>query len=524
MARAMPSEQRLHPASVLFAFARSAKVFLLPGLLLLLSSNRASDAPGEPFARLPANWELWLMLFMIPSGIVAVARYLSFRIRYEGTELVIRTGILFRNERHIPYARIQNLDAEQNVFHRILRVIEVRVETGGGREPEARISVLPAAAFAEMRRRVFEGREAASREHERPEEAAVPSAAAQTLLHLSLPDLLLFGFLENRGLVVITAAYGAAWELGLVDRMMGGFFRGRWYSRYVFPTGPIDAIARGGWPTAATLAVVLAGLAGLLIIVRLISMAWGATRLYDFHLTRAGEDLRTTYGLLTRVATTIPLRRIQTMTIRAGPLHRWLKRCSVQVETAGGTQPGSNQGRRGREWLAPIVHVHEMPHLTRQVLPYLDLAALEWQPPHPRAFRRAVKLPLAAVLLITAAAAAIVGAWAVVLLIPGAAWAIVAAGKYVANLGWASTDDVVAFRSGWLWKSVTVAPVSKIQAVAAIESPFDRRAAMARIRVDTAGGGERSHRVDIPYLARETARTLRGRLAAQAASTAFSTR
>jgi hypothetical protein len=35
------------------------------------------------------------------------------------------------------------------------------------------------------------------------------------------------------------------------------------------------------------------------------------------------------------------------------------------------------------------------------------------------------------------------------------------------------------------------------------ESPFDRRHAMARVRVDTAGAGDLAHRVDIPYPARD---------------------
>jgi hypothetical protein len=44
---------------------------------------------------------------------------------------------------------------------------------------------------------------------------------------------------------------------------------------------------------------------------------------------------------------------------------------------------------------------------------------------------------------------------------------------------------------------------------------------MARVRVDTAGAKLSSHRVDIPYLARETAAGLRDLLAARAAQTAF---
>ena len=35
----MPSEQRLHPASLVFAFGRSLKTFALPGLLAALQSR-----------------------------------------------------------------------------------------------------------------------------------------------------------------------------------------------------------------------------------------------------------------------------------------------------------------------------------------------------------------------------------------------------------------------------------------------------------------------------------------------------
>jgi uncharacterized membrane protein YdbT with pleckstrin-like domain len=198
-----------------------------------------------------------------------------------------------------------------------------------------------------------------------------------------------------------------------------------------------------------------------------------------------------------------------------------MKRASVQVETAGGARTEAGGGRKEREWLAPLISASRLPALVREVIPEADLDSLHWQPPHPRAFRRAVKpalgVALAAVLLL----AAVLRAWALVVLPLAVVWAVIAARKHVAHLAWASTDDVVAFRSGWLWSSVTVARVAKIQAVSLFESPFDRRSAMARVRVDTAGAGQTSHRVDIPFLARGAASALHDRLAMQAANTAF---
>jgi uncharacterized membrane protein YdbT with pleckstrin-like domain len=196
---------------------------------------------------------------------------------------------------------------------------------------------------------------------------------------------------------------------------------------------------------------------------------------------------------------------------------------SVRVETAGGggAKGADGQTTKEREWLAPLITPAGLPELLRQVEPALDLAALPWQPADPRAFRRAVKPRLLRSLLIAGPLAWLFSWWAIPLIFLVVLAAVVEARKFVAHLGWATTDDVIAFRRGWLWRSITIARAAKIQAVTQLETPFDRRAGMAQVRVDTAGAGERSRRVYIPYLPLDTARSLQQRLAAQAANTAF---
>lgn len=505
----MPSEHRLHPLSVLFGLAAQVRIFLLPGLLFVFAGSRGWW--GE--------WQAWAMLLVIPYALVAILRYVSFRYRYEPNEMVIRTGLLFRNERHVPYARIQNLDAVQNVFHRLLGVVEVRVETGGGQEPEAKMSVLPVAAYEEMRRRVFEHR----RGEEGPSDAAaLPSAPPdRTLLHLSLRDLLLCGFIENRGVVLIAAGFGLLWEIGLADSLMDRIFGGMAPGRDVMRDLFRSLLGQVGFPLGR-IAFTLMAFAGLLLFIRLISMAWAFLRLYGFRLARAGEDLRTEYGLLTRVVATIPLRRIQTLTIREGPVHQLFRRASVRVETAGGGGGGEGEGSaKQREWLAPIIRRDDLPGFLHEVLPEVDFAAVSWRGVEPRAFRRVLKGAVVFSVLASLPFVLLLKMWTLVLLAVLLVWGFISSRIYVRNLGWAVTESAVLFRSGWIWRQVSVARFAKIQAVAIHESPFDRRAAMARVRVDTAGAGMTAHRVDIPYLARETARGLYDLLAKQAAHTAF---
>lgn len=497
----MPSDHRLHPTSVFFGVSAKLRELLLPVVLVLFGARSAGW-----------GWEAWLGILVIPYVLVSLLRYVSFRYRFDPDELVMREGLIFRNERHVPYARIQNLDAVETVFHRLAGVVEVRVQTGGGQEPEGVLRVISREAYDEMRRRVLDERRAEEGARGEAEGAAEP---AETLLHLTPRELALFGLIDNRGWVVLAAAIGAVWEFGFVDQFVDLPFEQFLEQREFVRNAARDALGNFGWIFGRVFYAVVAFVV-LLILIHLFSVAWALTRLYDYRLTRRGEDLRAEFGLLTRVAATIPLRRIQTLTVREGPLHRLTSRVSVRADTAGGH--GDEASKTQREWLAPVIKRERLATFVSRILPDLDLASIEWQPVATGAFRRALKESLIVVVALSGASVAMLG-WGS-LAVFGALLPIAAlhARMSVRNLAWAVTDRAVLFRSGWLWRRISVARFARIQVVALHESPFDRRARMARLRVDTAGAGDLSHRVDIPYLPVEVARTLLAKLAAQAAA------
>ena len=502
----MSSERRLHPYSIGFAFLTQIRLFIVPGILVYFGAQRdESDW-----------WEPWMMLFILPNAAFAVFRYFTYHYRYDESELVIQSGLLFRRQRHIPYARIQNIDAVQNVLHRLLNVVDVRIETGGGATAEATMSVLPLSALNEMRERVFAERRppAASL----PEAAVLePAAAARPLLHLNPPELILCGFIENRGAVLIAAAFGLIWELGLFDRIVTSVIGEQVTSR-----GVLRNLARGLISSAtiswARIALTLGAFIGLLLLVRLFSMAWAVVRLYDYTLTLGDDDARSQFGLLTRVAQTIPLRRIQALSVREGPLHRYFARVAVRVNTAGGRLE-EQSANTDREYVAPILRQEALDDFVRAMIG-VTISGTTWNPPHPRAFRREVKGWLVMAAVIGTLAAGYLR-WDVLPLIPVLVlWAVIAARQTVKHLGWAETSEAILFKRGWLWRRTVVVRFAKIQTVTLHHSPFDRRLAMARVHVDTAGASEGSA-INIPYIAREAAETLYARLSAEAAQRQF---
>ena len=164
-------------------------------------------------------WSVYALALLLPYAVFVVVEYLSFRYRYDAGELVIREGVFFRNQRHVPYDRIQNIDAVQNVLHRIAGVVEVKIQTAGGKEPEATLSVLSLADLEEMRSRVF------GAAHQGEGFSAPVPAAHRTLLRLSPRELVLYALIENRGFVVIAAALGLLSEFSytanFVERIVG---------------------------------------------------------------------------------------------------------------------------------------------------------------------------------------------------------------------------------------------------------------------------------------------------------------
>ena len=521
-----PSDRPLHPLSFVFAMFAHGRQLLVPGLLVLFAGARGGE-----------DWQIWAMALFIPLTISAIVRVRLFRYRLGPDEVVIRSGVFFRQERHIPYHRIQNVDAIQNVVHRMLGVIDVRLETAGGEEPEAHLSVVSVAAFEELRESVKAGRsrvpagvaagDAAAAERAAaglstddtlaPADAAAARAGVE-LLRLPARELALCGLIQGRGLLAVGALFGILWEIGLLDRVTSAIFgsqaAGGGVVRQI-----VKAMFGQGVPQPAKIAWTLAAFAALVVATRVLSVGWALVRLHGFTLRRIGDDLRADFGLFTRVAATIPVRRIQSVTVHEGPIHRWFDRVSVHVDTAGGDSGESV--RLQREWLAPVIHRDRVFSLLQQILPGLDTSAVDWQPVDPRGVRRERVRWLVTAMLAAAFGVLLLRWWTPVLIAGVALLGEVDSRKGVRAVGWGLTPTGFCFRSGWMWRRRTFAPVSKIQAVAVHESPFDRRLRMASLEVDTAGTSEDRHEIAVPYLPRATADALAAQLAARAGRTIF---
>lgn len=473
MAEDFTPEERLHPLSWLFAVVGFIRQFLIPLIFAAVFGSR----DGMP---------MWLAWAIVPMIGAALLRQLNYRYGFAPDGLVIREGIFFRNVRQIDYRRIENVDTQRNPLHRLLGVAEVRIETSTGGKPEAQIEVLSVAAAQSLRERLSASRsESASPMTETP--AEVP------LLHLPPSELVRFGLIDNRGMVVLAGLFGLAQQGGMLE-VWGVLLRD------YFTPAQLDAVIAWGWMLQIAAALVTFALA--LILVRVFSIALAFITLYDFTLTRIGTDLRARYGLLTRVALTIRAPRIQAIHQSETLLHRWFDRASLRVDLAGDSGPAEQQQGTAQKvrWLAPLIARDRALQLAKLALPEIDLTSdTHWQPLSVRARGRVFRRSLAMWTLIVSVAALLLRDARVLFLLGLAlpvSWAY--ATHYTRFTRWALKHDVLLFREGWLKRTLVIVPRNRVQCAMFEASPFDRRHRMARVVIDTAGGGRDSVRV--PYL------------------------
>lgn len=486
-------ERRLHPLSWLFVLLASLREFALPLIALLAFGSR-----GEGWER----YQWWGLIGVAVLTGISVVRYFTYRFRIEDGELVIRSGILHRNVRHIPLTRIQNVALKRNLLHRAFDVAEVKLESavGGSAEAQMRVLSLRDAHALEALVRA-KGRATLERAdaREEPEQGEV-------LLTLPTFELVKLGLTSNRGLLLGAAGVGVLSQFGGADALIDV-----WASLMRSFVGYAQHLHLGvlAWLVAGSAAWALLALA-----MKLVSVVMMLVQSHGFTLRELEQRLSVERGLFTRHRSNAPLRKIQHWTLRESWLHRKFDRRSLKVETAV-LEVGADT--RGLSELVPIASPPKISELLQRWLPWLDVHTLPWQPLHESAWRPMAFKPSLFSVLATFVALPLAGPGALVLLsmVPFWRWR---ARKLAACASWAANDRVLAWRSGWLDHRVSFAEIAKLQGLQLVQTPFDRRRGMAAVVADTAGASPLGHRLELKYLPEDTARELYERVATQIAA------
>ena len=469
----------------------------------------------------------WLFV-LAPLGALAgfaygVAYYHRFTYELTPETFDVASGVFSRQAREIPYRRIQNVDVRQGMVQRLLGLAVVELETAGGGDTEARLEYVSRAEADRIQREVRRltaeaeagtgtgtgieaggdepapsaatepvtdadavasaGRSAtADASTDAADAASGGSQRVRTLLfELELRELLLYAATAIRPGTAVLPVFLLAFVTGDSSLLPG----------FVLELTAGAAIATIVVPWAVATAV--------------LSAAFTITRYYGFRLGREGNDFVYERGLIERHSGSIPVEKVQSVTITDNPLQRAIGYAGLWVETAG-YGPGDSSGSEPTVPFAAETRVYGFGERITE----LERPQFESLPKLARRRYLARYTVLAAIVVAIAYAAAQVSGlerWYVAAIAFAAAPP--AAHLKWTNMGYYAGDDHLVVRRGFWKRRTTVIPYYRIQTLTTRRSLFQRRLGLASVVVDTASSRTFSWSAPtIENVALETARDL----------------
>lgn len=465
----------------------------------------------------------------------AVIRYFTFRYQVIGNELHVEQGLVFRQQKAIPLDRIQNVDSVQNIFHRMFKVAEVRIETASGSEPEATMRVLGLQQLQQLRNSLHHAHTDVvvdSLNEDNPVIAKSPTQelkAGEPVLAISSKQLVQLGLMSNRGQILAGIVLGylvqgptssmiPSWlnpfrSLGNLDPSNRDSVRNAIRGVGSDTTGAVTSL--GGYIHQwGTTGIVLFGVVAFLLLIavfRLFSAIWHVLRFYDYRLTLHGDSLHVHCGLFTKISATIPRNRIQVISLNQTWLMKFLGFVSVQLETSGGSEESGEDATQtmGRKWFIPIMKATEL----ERVLPTLNRnlswtpGQYDWRSLSKRAFSRTCRWPIIIGIVVVAIGISIFvglektfGLWIAVWGGLGAAVLTLVEWKQSKSRKYARAERFLVYQTGVFRKITSICFLDRVQSIRLSQSPFDRRWAMATLHFDTAGSGGLDHELKVELL------------------------
>ena len=400
----------------------------------------------------------------------------NYSYSIEEDKIKITKGVIRKNQREIPLKRIQNVDISRNIVHRVVGLSKVDLETAGGSDTEASLKYVTPDEGERIREQVKEG------------------AKAQTDEEKDTEDQETFYEISDGKLVLLSA-------ISLDRRTLFGFFT----IFAFFSAGLGVAVENLGLPGTVILSVLLTGTA---ILIFLSNFVINFEKYYGFRLWRNRDSLRYERGLLNRKEGSIPLDKIQTMSVEENILKRLTGYATLKIETAG--YSGEKAMKQGSEAAIPLDSREAVVRFAEKLQ---DIKTPETQEISRKARRRyfarysLITLPLV-ILSVALNAPAVITTATVVLsvLTP------LAAHLKWKNRGYGTGKEHFRTVNGFWNRKTMITPYYRIQNLIETRSIFQRRWNLSSLTMDVAGAGRITDNPVIHDLDREKSRKLKERI------------
>ncbi len=416
---------------------------------------------------------------LISYAVMAAWEYLvwkNYSYSIEEDKIKIMQGVIRKNQREIPLKRIQNVDISRNIVHRVVGLSKVDLETAGGSDTEASLKYVE------------------PREGERIRDLVKNGAESEGDMEVEEEESEAFYEISDGKLVLLSA-------ISLDRKTLFGFFTVFAF----FSAGLGVAFENLGLPGTLILSILMTGTVVLIFVSNFVI---NFEKYYGFRLWKNSDSLRYERGLLNRKEGSIPLDKIQTVTLEENILKRLTGYATLKVETAG--YSGEKAARQGSEAAIPLDSRKAVNRFAEKLQ---DFETPETMNISRRARKRylvryiLVLLPLVVLTFVPGVPEAVT-ALAVLLLLLSP----VAAHLKWKNRGYSTGKDHFRTVNGFWNRKTMMTPYYRIQNLIETQTVFQRRWKLSSLTMDVAGAGKIMENPVIHDVDAETAEKLHGKI------------
>jgi len=459
------SGKRLHPFTLLYRLLVSLPNVALPVIFVLYGGNTG-------------DWvyigiSVFIGIFILPSILL---NYFYFDYSITNNEVIIRSGIFSKKERHIKIERIQNISISQNFLHKILRISKVQLETAGDATTEGvldSVSIVDSERIREIVRNHQNEHELISKNEidEPSDNNQEIDEEENVIFSMSLKDTLKYGALRFRPVVLIASA----WIFSMVSQ-----FNPNW-------TDELEVLLESGYKNYikeldifSIILYAALGILSILLFSWIVDILLTVNTYFKFRLTSEKGKLMTSQGLFSSQKGAIPLKKLQMLVIKSNPITRKLNFFRLDLQTAGfGGGDGTKAKSETAIPFASLSQIKEVINRIRSVeLPEKFMRV------SPKTIRRAaVKYLMYSVPFGFALYFTFDSFWVLLVLIP-----IIAFGAFIRYQyrGYHVADNQIIVKQGFWFQKISIIPIEKIQTLHKRSSYFQRRLGLATVEIDTA--------------------------------------
>ena len=494
----MPAEglhqwHRISPLAVFFfigAFVRNMLTHGLPAVIVAFAAFMSADAVIR-------DWTIRGLLVMAAAGLgIALLQYMRFRYCINDGHILVRSGVLHREELDIEFNRVQNVTIKEPFYMRPLGLAVLSIDTAGSKSKEISLAGVERKLALEMRTTILAEAQAETVTPTDREES-VPGL----LLALARRDIVIYGLTANFLLWVALAMGGIFGSETISEKFFG------WLNSRFELEEAVTVLQNEGGLLLVALVFGL-GLFLLLLLLPLFSVIGALFRYDGYRLTVDGETYRKSAGLLTRHDESLKQHKIQAIVWKQNAVARFFKRINIQLRQASagtGIEDGQLPGGGKSSFIVPAVEPDQANELSAEFMPGCQAASTVWSRVDRRRYN-VIKLVLVALPLLPLSLLLAIGvSWKFALALPlGLALAGLVFNRCWTKLGYGVNGGYGFVRQGFIGTVTTIFPLFKVQRVDIRQTPIQHRKGLAHLTIHLA-----SHSLNVPYVSMRDASLFR---------------